>query len=60
MQYYNRGTHKNMVFRWGHFDLRSFAYRAKMGECEVARAKVRSCEGLRASDTTIPKGKPYY
>ena len=34
-----------MVFRWGHFDLRTFAFRSKMRECEVAKAKVRECDG---------------
>lgn len=34
-----------MVFRWGHFDLRIFPFRAKMRESEVANAKVRINEG---------------
>lgn len=30
-----------MVLRWGHFELRTYANRAKMRESEVAKAKVR-------------------
>lgn len=36
---------RNMVFRLFHFDSCTFILRLKMRDCEVAKAKVRRCDG---------------
>lgn len=45
-----------MMFRWGHFKLCTFAFRAKMGElqsCIGVSVKMQSTK-MRRSDNTIP------
>ena len=36
-----------MVFRWGHFDLRTFAFRSR---CVSAKLRRRKCEGATAKE----------
>lgn len=46
-----------VYLQWGHLDLPTFTYRAKMRECKDAKAKVRSCKDKGTKWIHVCEGK---